>query len=480
MNIRFFLISLGLLSLSAVGCSSLSVKNPASEVVLNVLDFRAQGDGVSLDSGAIQAAVDACHELGGGEVVVPKGTYLSGTVLLKDGVTLRLEEGATILGSTDFNDYKNPDFFVDATGQERGWCLIGLIDVKDAAIVGEGTIDGRGDLFQGRRPFLVRVVRSEDIRIEGVRLRNSAAWVCHLFQSRRITIRGIEIYSHANRNNDGIDIDSTTDVLIEDCTIDTGDDAVCIKATSPLPTQNVLVRNCRLKSDWAAFKLGTESMGDFKHIRFVDSVIHDTEGGAIKILSMDGCRLENLTINNITVTNTDMPIFIRLGERLNKYRETEARTPGHIKGVSISNVTIETSATGRLEAPTAIVIVGERTAATTHMIEDVAIKHVRIQLEGGGRAEEVSQVVERTRRNNYPEYIFMFDPEAKRVFPAYGIYARHVRGLTFDDVLIETREPDSRPFVVLENAHDIGLGVRTNPGNGPFMKTKDSSDVARP
>lgn len=107
---------------------------------------------------------------------------------------------------------------------------------------------------------------------------------------------------------------------------------------------------------------------------------------------MDGCRLENLTINNITATNTDMAIFMRLGERLNKYREPEARTPGHFKGISISNVTVKTSPEGRLDAPTAIVITGEKTATTTHFIEDVQIKNVAVTLEGVGSKAAVSEI----------------------------------------------------------------------------------------
>ena len=468
------------LSFLALGCAQLPKTVSGDVSVYNVRDFGAKGNGVAVDSIAIQRAIDTANEQGGGEVVVPAGDYLAGTILLKDNVILRLEKGATILGSHDFSDYSNPDYFVDAVGQERGWCLIGLVDVENVAIVGEGTIDGRGDVFTDPRPFLVRVVRSENVRIEGVRLRNSGAWVCHLFQSKGITVRGVDIYSHANGNNDGIDIDSTTDVLIEDCTIDTGDDAVCIKATSPLPTENVLVSNCKLKSDWGAFKLGTESMGDFKNIRFVDSVIHDTEGGAMKILSMDGCRLENLVIDNITITNSYMPIFIRLGERLNKYREETARTPGHIKGVSISNVTVETSGEGRLHAETGIVILGEKTAETTHMVEDISIKNVKISLAGGGLVEEVSPVVERSRRNNYPEFHFMFDPDDTALYPAYGIYARHIKGLSVENVQIETHQPDTRPFVFLENAHGVQLDATTNVGNGPFIETVNVSDLVRP
>jgi hypothetical protein len=457
------LVVLLALALFTGGFSHWLVAGETDSPSLNVRDFGATGDGAALDSPSIQKAIDAAHARGGGEVLVPAGNYLSGTILLKDRVTLRLEEGATILGSTQMADYSNPDAFVDAVGQERGWCLIGLIDVKGAAIVGTGTIKGNGEAFRGKRPFLIRCVRSEDIRIEGVRLRDSAAWVCHLFQSRRVTVRGVDIYSHAKPNNDGIDVDSTSDVLIEACTINTGDDAVCIKATSPLPTQNVVVRNCRLRSKWGAFKLGTESMGDFQNIRFADSEIYDTQGGAIKILSMDGCRLENLEIDNITVKNSDMPIFMRLGERLNAYREPKPRTTGHIKGVRISNVTVETAKEGRLAAPTAIVMTGERTEQNTHLIEDVHFKNLKINLEGGGRIESVGTVLERTRNNNYPEYPFFFVEDAPTAFPAYGIYARHVRGVSFENVEITTRQRDTRPLIFLENAHDIQQDGLTSP-----------------
>lgn len=481
MTLRSWFIS-GLVGcVLTTGCTNTIPASPGTEIV-NVKDYGATGDGETLDSRSIQKAIDACTQKGGGEVLVPPGDYVCGTILLKDGVRLHLQKGAVILGSRNLDDYDNPDFFVDAVDQERGWCLIGIVDVKDAAIIGEGVIDGRGqrEFFTKRRPFLVRCVRSTDIKISGVTLRNPAAWTCHLFQSNRVTIRDLTIYSHANGNNDGIDIDSTRNVLIENCKIDSGDDAVCIKATSPIATENVTVRNCVLTSDWGAFKLGTESMGDFKNIRFTDSVIKDTKGGAMKILSMDGCRLENLTVDNITVENSDMLIFMRLGVRLNKYREPEARTPGHMKDVTISNITADMSPEGRLDASTAIVMLGEKTDDKTHVIENVVIRNVDVTLEGGGNIEDAGEIPERTRNNNYPEYIFFFGKDAKRVFPAYGIYARHISGVTFENVNIVTRTPDTRPCVFLEDAHDVKVDATTNPGNGPFMQTKDTSRIIVP
>jgi hypothetical protein len=158
-----------------------------------------------------------------------------------------------------------------------------------------------------------------------------------------------------------------------------------------------------------------------------------------------------------------MPIFMRLGERLNAYREPKPRTTGHIKGVRISNIAVEAAKGGRLAAPTAIVMTGERTDQTTHLIEDVRFKNVKINIEGGGRIESVGTVLERTRNNNYPEYPFFFAEDAPSAFPAYGIYARHVRGVTFENVEITTRQRDTRPLIFLENAHDIQQDGLTSP-----------------
>ncbi|HKL21476.1 MAG TPA: hypothetical protein VJ904_06700, partial [Tichowtungia sp.] len=220
-----------------------------------------------------------------------------------------------------------------------------------------------------------------------------------------------------------------------------------------------------------------ESMGDFKNIRFSDSLIKNTKGGAMKILSMDGCRLENLLVHDITIENTDMTLFMRLGERLNKYREDKARTPGHMKNVTIRNITSSTSAEGRLKAPTGIIITGEKTADDVHRIEDVTIENMQITLEGKGDLNDVVPVLERTLKNNYPEYIFFSEDRETRLFPAYGVYARHVKGLTLKNVEITTRHPDSRPFAVLDDAHDVTMTVKTNPGNGELLQKTKSTGI---
>ncbi|MEM1356766.1 MAG: glycoside hydrolase family 28 protein, partial [Bacteroidota bacterium] len=370
--------------------------------VWNVKDYGAVGDGETLNTIAIQTAIDACAAAGGGKVLLEDGTFLSGTILLKNGVNLHIAEGATLLAGENFYDFQTIDPFVDATGQQRGMCLIGAVDAQNISITGAGLINGQGDRFtfskvntylrqndlpeieKGTfdRPFLIRLVRSRQINISDIHLRQPAAWTLHLFQCAGFTISGVDIFSHANANNDGIDIDSSSDGVINNCTINTGDDAICFKTTSPVPTQNVRVRDCQLSSEWGAIKFGTESMGDFHNTIVTDCKISDTRGGGIKILSVDGGNISDVLLENIEMEQVEMPLFVRLGERLRTYRDAPQQSVGSIEGVTISNLRAEIRDTSRLKVvpPTGIFITGTK----NYSIGSLTLENINIGLPGGG------------------------------------------------------------------------------------------------
>ena len=430
---------------------------------LNISDFGAVSDPDVINTMAIQDAIDAAHLVGGGTVVVPEGVFVTGTILLKDNVTLHVSTHAQLLGSPNPLDYRNIDAFVDATGQTRGKCLIGAVDAQNIGISGKGTIDGRGENFQrpallanlqalgipvsraqelgGDRPFLLRFVRSQRIHLNDIRLRQPAAWTCHFFQCDNILVRGVNIYAHAHRNNDAIDLDSSSNALIEDCVIDSGDDAICFKATSPVATHHVLVRNCTLKSDWGAIKFGTEAMGDFHDISLEKIRIHDTRGGGIKILSVDGANIRNINIRDIVMEDVDMPIFIRLGERLRTYRDAPAQPVGSINDVNLSRITATTRSLdeSRVNPPAGIFITG----TPNHPIGLITLRDIEITLPGGGKASDAIREVEEAI-DRYPEFSF-FD-----VLPAHGLYARHVNSLMTANVTFKLTAPDARP----ERRHD--------------------------
>ncbi|WFO17765.1 glycosyl hydrolase family 28 protein [Cellulophaga baltica 4] len=274
---------------------------------------------------------------------------------------------------------------------------------------------------------------------KNIHIREAAAWACHFFQSSNILIDNVSIYNHANRNNDGIDLDSSHDIVIKNCTINSGDDAICIKSTSPLPTYNVKVSNCTLRSDWGAIKFGTESMGDFYNIDIRDCTIEDTKGGGIKILSVDGANIHDVLIENIEMNQVDMPIFVRLGERLRTYRTTSKQAVGSIKDVVIRNIKATTRGldSSRVSPPSGILITG----TPKYKIGSLTLDHISIDLPGGGKATDIIEVPEDETR--YPEFSFF------KVLPAYGLYARHIKELKINDLKFKTTTADQRSEIVV-------------------------------
>lgn len=450
------------LGLSAHRCTA-ARKFSDPSVRLNIEDLGAKGDREFLNTEIIQKAIDHVSHTGGGSVVIPEGIFLTGTVFLKNNVDLHLCENAVLQGSIHLDHYQNIDEFIDGVGAPRGNCLVGAVGVRNVSLTGKGKIDGRGQMFIRdelqkradvpdvsdwirRRPFLVRFVRSGYITISGLNLVRSAAWTCHMFQCETILVENLSIKSRVNSNNDGIDLDSSANALIRNCDIDSGDDSIVFKSTSPKPCENVTVEHCRLSSNWGAVKFGTESMGDFKNITIRDCYLHNIRGGGFKLLSVDGSNMENLLIENIRMDQVDMPLFIRLGRRLNTYRDAPRQEIGSIQGVTIRNIygTAMPLDRARVEAPSAIFITG----IPSHRVRDVLIENFRILLPGGGVEAMAGNKIEE-QETRYPEYTFF------GTLPAYGVYVRHAENIDFKEVTIHVLADDCRHSVWLENVRQI-------------------------
>ncbi|MDX6765244.1 MAG: glycosyl hydrolase family 28 protein [Candidatus Methylacidiphilales bacterium] len=403
---------------------------------------------------SIQSAIDACAATGGGTVLVPAGIYHTGTLQLKDRVTLHLENGACLKGSADLVDYPEIEgSFTDAVGQKRNRCLLYAVGATGVGLSGQGTIDGNGGAFgyeEDGRPFLLRFVDCRDVQVTGITLRDSPGWVSHYLGCENVLVQGITIHSHTNGNNDGIDIDSCRRFRISACDLDCGDDAICIKSTRATPSENIVVTGCVIRSVWGALKLGTESAGDFRNIIISDCVIRDTHGGGLKIISMDGSRLENVQINNIIMDNVSGPIFIRLGSRMRRYHADQPERPvGILRNVSIRNVSGSVweegyPLYGKLKRKAGIIITG----IPGHCIEGLEMENIRFDFPGGGSAADAAAVVEE-QETAYPEFP-SFHP-----LPAWGLYLRHVRDLRFRNIRLDLRGDDQRPPCVAEDASDL-------------------------
>lgn len=418
---------------------------PEHKAWYDVSGFGVLGDGLTLDTAGIQSAIDSCHAAGGGTVRVGPGRYLTGTLTLKSGVTLHLCRGAVLLGSTNLDDYpKRKAAYRSYTDNYTDRALIYAEGARDIAISGEGVIDGQGAAFSGEylvRPYMLRFVSCEGVALEDVTLRDGAMWTVHFLACDRVYVRGVTIRSRCNKNNDGLDIDSSSNVRISDCDISSGDDAIVLKSTSARPCRNVTITNCVLSTDCNALKMGTESNGGFQNIAISNCAIYDTRLGGLALEMVDGGVMDGVTVSNITMQNTGGPIFIRLGNRARPYQE--GMTPpgvGVLRNVSISTI-IATGADG-----TGCSITG----LPGHPVENVVLRDVRIEFAGGGTEADAKRIPEE-KPDRYPEYK-MFGP-----LPAYGFYLRHANGIRMDGISLTTKADDARPSIVQEDVEDLTI-----------------------
>ncbi len=437
--------------------------NSVKAADFNILKYGAIGDGTTLNTAAIQKTIDACYQSGGGKVIFPEGKFLSGTIVLKDNITIHFEKNAVLLGSTDLKDYKNLDPFTEGLGIDVGWALLVAVDAKHIGLEGEGTIDGQGSAIKakhiltdtrsegqrwGMRPFLVRIVRCDGITVKGITLKYAGAWTSHYFQSKNLHIENVKIQSVGVAHNDGIGIDGCQDVVIKDCDVVSGDDALVFKTTSSkMACKNIVVSGLRLKSNQAGIKMGTESMAAFENIKISDCHIYETKNGGIKLLTVDGANLRNIVISDISMEDVRTPMLFRLGSRLSVFRKTsDTQQPtGTFENVIIKNVKANASANAQLMPPSGILITG----VPGHYISGLTLENIEISLAGGGLAEHARQAVPEAI-DQYPE-VKTFGPRV----PAYGIWARHVKNLKLRNVKFNLAGNDLRPALVCEDGTDL-------------------------
>ncbi|WP_018631041.1 glycoside hydrolase family 28 protein [Niabella aurantiaca] len=456
---------------------------------VNILNYGAKGDGRTLNTLCIQQAIDACNQSGGGKVFFPAGAYLSGTIELKDNVTLHIQKGATLLGSTDIEAYRNLDPFTEGLGINVGWALLVAVDRKNIGIEGAGTIDGQGSKLKaahilkdtrpegqrwGRRPFLLRVVRCTDVHVKDITLKYAGAWTSHYFQSKDIRIEHLKIVSVGVAHNDGIGIDGCQDVVIRNCDVVSGDDALVFKTTSSkMACKNINVTGLRLKSNQAGIKMGTESMAGFENIRISGCVINDTRNGGIKLLSVDGAQIKNVWISDIKMNNIRTPILLRLGSRLSVFRKGQdvQQQTGRFENVVLKNITAVSADSTQLRSASGILITG----VPQHKITGITLEQIRIELPGGGTAGEAEAVVPEAV-SQYPE-VKTFGP----VIPAYGLWLRHAKDIRIKNLELRTKKADQRPAVFMEDVQQAQLTQCRfrAPGNpGSIIKIKESGAIS--
>lgn len=411
----------------------------------NVRDYGAIGDGAAMDTAALQSAIDACNAGGGGTVWFPAGTYRCGGLVLRDHVTIYLDNGAVLLGSDNLDDYPKirPDFR-SYTDRYTHSALIYGEGLQHVAILGQGTIDGQGGAFSGdylQRPYLIRFVGCSDLTLRDVTLTNPAMWTVHYLACDRVNVDGIVIRSRCNKNNDGIDIDSCRGVRVANSDISSGDDAIVLKSTSYRLCEDVVITNCVLSTDCNAIKLGTESHGGFRRVSVSNCVIRDTDLAGVAIEMVDGGVLEGVAVSNLAMENVSAPIFIRLGNRARTFEEGQpVPGVGRLENVTISNIT----ATGADRIGCSI------TGQPGYPVRNIALEQIRIDFAGGGTRGD-ARILPRELPEKYPEYN-MFG-----TLPAYGFYVRHAENVRFNGIELSVRKEDARPAMVFDRVKDLSL-----------------------
>ena len=396
----------------------------------NVREFGAKADKTVNDQAAIQAAVDACAQAGGGTICFPPGEYLSGAIRLKSHVAVHLEAGAILWSSPDPAHYDNPG---------RG-ILFNAAQAEDISITGPGVLHGQGETDLGRRPgvkderpaFRTGILLFEecrDITLRQLTILYSDAWTLHLKQCDTVLIDGVTIRNNFYRvNSDGIDPNSCKNVRIANCHITAGDDCIVLKSTTEAPCENVVVTNCILESIATALKLGTESLGDFRDVHFSNCVIRNASVG-LGFYLKDGATMERVTFSNISIEEADpvavghvvYPIFM----------DIERRHPdspvGRIRDVIFRDIQVRGGSgaliQGMPESP----------------IENLTLQNITFRVDRAdtydGRKKAVGG-----RRTTRDERDTLFAQA-----PAYLTLA-HIQGATVDNVRVTIEEPVFRQF----------------------------------
>ncbi len=455
-NIAINLTLVGLLLTAATLHSAETVTpEPIARVFHDVRSFGAIGDGATLNTKAIQTAIDQCSVAGGGTVLVAGGCFVTGTLYLKDNVCLHVDPGAMILGSTNIFDYTTDTDRTMYRGEPfMDRCLIFARKANNISIEGMGTIDGRGKSFpqggdpQKNRPKLIRLLGCSRIRVRDITLLNPASWTTEWRYCTDIAVDGVTILSRANWNGDGLDFDGCNLVRVSNSTFDTSDDSICLQTSlTNEPCRDIVINNCHFISHWAGLRIGLLSRGNFENVTVENCTFRDHNDSGIKIQMCEGAEMKNLIFANLVMKNVPRPVFLTFCQsRLWVNAPQELAPMKSVRGLQFHNIMVD-SDTGSKES--AFVIAG----LPGHPVKDISFTDIRAIFPGGGTEADAKNIVDELT----PEIIKGDNPEYRhlgRTVPACGLFARHVEGLTLRNVKFSTRTPDARPPIVLEDVSE--------------------------
>lgn len=458
-------------------------------------DFGAVADGKTMNTISIQKAVDECSAAGGGVVLFSSGFYLTGTIYLKSNVMLQVDEAATILGSRNHElDYPampvNQPYINPETGFQymnnpnpddpdeqinnanpKQQALFIAIRQSNLGIRGKGKIDFQGYKWHpfyvltknttGKHPFGIRMMECNQVTLQDVYLVNANKWMQLYVHCENVLIDGIRVLNQVNFENDGLDLDGCRNVIVRNARFSTEDDGLCLKGMSGLVTENILIENCAIYSQCNAFKIGTDTEGDFRNILVRNCILggiprdsttffkyrrsrkHGVDSG-IALEAVDGGITEDIVIQNCVILRSNTPIFLRSGRRNRVCKQRPNPVHGTLRNILITGIRGYDC---------------EKDGSFISGIERSPIHHVTIKdfyLEARGIRRDVKRKI-KTKEDGYPD-ANQFNWVGLG-FPAYGFWIRNAHDIRFEQVQVIPSIPNSkRPCIRLaENTRNISI-----------------------
>jgi hypothetical protein len=298
-----------------------NVREEGRKMIIDITAQGAVGDGKKVNTAEIQAAIDMCHEAGGGTVLIPKGNYISGTVFLKSNVLLEIAAGGVLTASGDIRDYReNVHYNRYRNEKALDRCFIYAENQENIKITGKGEINGNAEAFPNEgsiyRPMMLRFLRCRNIHISEVKLHQSASWTAAFLDSSCIWVREVHIFNDKNYNGDGLDFDGCAHVFVDNCSITGTDDNLCLQAGSrEYPVRDVHITNCEFSSLCAAIRIGLKSIGEIQGVVISNCTMERVWREGIKIECTEGGSITDIGVCNVVMRDVSRPLFIILNNR---------------------------------------------------------------------------------------------------------------------------------------------------------------------
>ncbi len=451
--------------------------------------YNANKYGILADTGElltekVQSLINSLSSKGG-EIYFPRGRYLLSTIYLRSNVTISIAKGADLLGTTDiskFGEIEKWDFplYQDLSHSNYNCSLFVGRNLKNITFKGHGVIDMQSgfDVFNikkddsRRGAKVITLVECDNVLLEDIKVKNATDLALYFVECHHLVARRLDLDVYI----DGISPDNCKDVLVEDCKIISGDDALVFKSSYNLnrlsECNGIVARNCFIKSRCNAIKFGTESNGGFRNFDISNIFIKNTRNSGIAIESVDGAIIDNLNFDNIRMINVNAPIFIILGKRMRGPKELKV---GSISNIKISNLHasgpypekykssiwnylsfqknlnyqdrwnfwgIEEKDTSTVDKTKPWQLTSNICGLIGLPLKNITLKNIQLDVYGGAKEGDYSHEV-KDDFNGYPE-AFSYG----WILPASGLFARHVENLVLDNVVVNTTKKDEREKII--------------------------------